>query len=205
MTAFKTAYQLTMGHEGLYDNHPSDRGGETYCGIARNIHPHWEGWTVIDEVKSKLKKPTSTAQIAKALQKKKKDLSEMVEGFFKATFWDSLCLDELPDEAVTTELFEQSVNQGTATAARHLQYALNLLNRAGKDYADIAVDGRVGKRTIAAYHAFRQTASWPNRSHERNVRTLVKVFNALQFDRYRDFCEAHPEQETFIYGWINRV
>jgi len=203
MTAFKTAYNQTLSHEGSFSNDPRDHGGMTYQGISRVKNPQWEGWAVVDSVISKLKIKTE-AQIAKALQKRK-DLPEMVEGFYFTSFWQRLLLDELEEEAIAIELYEQAVNQGAATAARHLQYALNLLNRNGKDYQDIKVDGVVGKRTLAAFKAYMQTASLPTRSRERNTHTLLKILNALQFDRYRDFCAAHPDQEVFIYGWINRV
>jgi lysozyme family protein len=53
MAHFKTAYALTMGHEGIYSNNPKDRGGETYKGIARKFHPSWEGWKAIDRMKNK--------------------------------------------------------------------------------------------------------------------------------------------------------
>lgn len=201
MTAFQLAYKTAMDHEGSYSNDPRDRGGETYCGISRVHWAAWEGWELIDKVKKTHK---TDSKIAKAL-KVKKELVEMVEGFYKANFWDVLRLDELENEPVTTELFEQGVNQGLNTAARHLQHALNLLNNNQKYYADLRVDGKAGQRTVKAYRAFMQTASMATRSPERNTKTLLKVLNALQFDRYRDLCNAKPDQEVFLYGWLNRV
>ena len=38
----------TLETEGGYVNDPSDSGGETYCGIARNSNPKWEGWKIVD-------------------------------------------------------------------------------------------------------------------------------------------------------------
>ena len=52
MADFRTAYYLTMGHEGGYNNDPDDVGGETYKGIARNYHASWEGWKIVDMYKS---------------------------------------------------------------------------------------------------------------------------------------------------------
>lgn len=34
MSNFDKVYQATMSHEGLYSNHPNDRGGETYMGLV---------------------------------------------------------------------------------------------------------------------------------------------------------------------------
>ena len=47
MAQFKIAFQKTLLHEGNYSNDPSDLGGETYKGIARNIHSSWSGWRII--------------------------------------------------------------------------------------------------------------------------------------------------------------
>lgn len=37
--------------EGNYVWHPRDKGGETYGGIARKIHPKWQGWEYVDAAK----------------------------------------------------------------------------------------------------------------------------------------------------------
>ncbi|MFV0505769.1 MAG: glycoside hydrolase family 108 protein [Bacteroidales bacterium] len=199
--SFIEAYNITMGHEGVYDNNPLDRGGETYKGIARKFHPNWEGWAEVDKIKGK---ETSRAKISKLLNAQA-DLDVQVQGFYKREFWDKLMLDNIGENEVTTELFEQAVNQGVATASRHLQHALNLLNRSGKDWLDIDEDGKVGKKTIKAYDAYMATASKLKRDKGRLVKTLVKVLNALQFDRYRDICDRATSQEVFLYGWMNRV
>ena len=41
----------TLETEGYYVNDPSDSGGETYCGIARNSNPKWQGWKIVDKHK----------------------------------------------------------------------------------------------------------------------------------------------------------
>lgn len=38
----------TLETEGYYVNDPSDCGGETYCGIARNTNSKWQGWKIVD-------------------------------------------------------------------------------------------------------------------------------------------------------------
>ena len=40
MAKFEEAYKLVADFEGSYSNVKSDRGGETYCGIARNFSPN---------------------------------------------------------------------------------------------------------------------------------------------------------------------
>lgn len=51
MSNFDTALKILLLNEGGYNNDPNDKGGETYCGIARRIYPNWPGWTLIDAVK----------------------------------------------------------------------------------------------------------------------------------------------------------
>ena len=37
-------------------------------------------------------------------------------------------------------------------------------------------------------------------------KTLLKVLNILQGNRYIEICERNPSQEQFFFGWIaNRV
>jgi hypothetical protein len=46
---FNRVYEQIRSHEGGYVFHPNDRGGMTYGGIARRLHPKWQGWYLIDQ------------------------------------------------------------------------------------------------------------------------------------------------------------
>lgn len=48
---FNQVYSHIRAHEGNFVHHPRDRGGMTYGGIARRMHPDWFGWRYIDEAK----------------------------------------------------------------------------------------------------------------------------------------------------------
>ena len=48
---FSKVYEQIRSHEGCYVFDKRDRGGETYGGIARKIHPQWMGWEYVDEAK----------------------------------------------------------------------------------------------------------------------------------------------------------
>lgn len=48
MANFQRSFSKTSVFEGGYANNPNDKGGETYRGIARNHHPKWAGWKIID-------------------------------------------------------------------------------------------------------------------------------------------------------------
>lgn len=46
MKTFNELFEGVIKHEGYYANVIGDRGGETYMGVARNLHPNWN---VIEE------------------------------------------------------------------------------------------------------------------------------------------------------------
>lgn len=71
-----------MLYEGIYSNDVRDRGGETWRGIARRMHPKWEGWAVIDEIKTN----TNKNNLVKALEADE-ELDLMVRDFYKLVFW----------------------------------------------------------------------------------------------------------------------
>lgn len=197
---FLCAFDKLIGFEGLYSNYPNDRGGETWKGISRNNFPKWEGWAIIDVVKSK----TDRTQLSKVLSANK-DLSDCVRSFYYQMFWKVLNLDKIQVYSIAEEIFDTAVNQGAKTAARYFQQALNLLNNNQKIYSNISDDGDLGDKTMRAFDAYMLTANFPGRSQERTVKTLLKVMNGLQFERYVEICRNSENQEVFFYGWMNRV
>jgi lysozyme family protein len=200
MAEFTPAYNKTLDNEGLYSNDPRDRGGETWKGISRNMHPKWEGWAVVDEIKSN----TGPRQLSKTLQEDE-ELNQMVRDFYELVYWHPLMLNRLSDQETANEIFDTAINQGITKAVLYFQEALNLLNNNQKHYSDINEDGHMGEATLKAYAAYRLTDVFPGRSSDRNIRTLLKVMNGLQFQRYVDICNANPTQEVYLWGWMNRV
>lgn len=187
MADFKTAYKITMAHEGGYANNPNDSGGETWKGIARKKHPDWPGWGVVDHYKNKIKTGfPNTLATAPGLQAE-------VESFYKVVFWDYLKLDQIKDQRIANELFDTAVNMGQGVAALFIQRALNVSNRNGKDYPDLQVDGSVGGITVNAVN-----------NHPRPDQ-LLKLLNTLQGAKYIAICEANPSQEIFLNSWLSRV
>jgi lysozyme family protein len=197
MSLFKLAYEKTLQHEGLYSNDKADRGGETFLGIARNMHPTWKGWEIIDLMRNK-------SQLTTNELRQNIELAILAEKFYLETFWNKLNLSKIYNQAVCDELFDTAVNQGTITAGKYIQESLNMLNNMERKYKDIAVDGVIGDATISAYYAFANDITG-GRNTEQNNAILLKCLNGLQFKRYYDICMKDKTQEVFFYGWLKRV
>ena len=122
-----------IGREGGYVNHPADRGGPTRFGITEAVaRAHGYG----GDMRSL---PRADA-----------------EAIYRRLYWLRPGFDRVAEGApkVAAELFDTAVNMGPETAVGFLQRALNALNRNGRDYADIAVDRRIGPATLGALAGF---------------------------------------------------
>lgn len=169
--SFEKAFAATMQHEGGYSNNPKDKGGETYMGIARNRHPDWEGWPIVDALR----------KAGKALSLDP-DLPELVRAFYRAEFWTALrChqIDPVSPE-VAEELFEASVNCGPGNGIKFLQRALNALNSNGRMFPDLVVDGGMGPKTLRATLTCLV---------QRQYRLLVKCQNGEQYLYYKEWSQ----------------
>ena len=111
MADFKTAYKRTAKSEGGWNHVAGDRGGETYKGIARNMWPKWPGWLIVDKYK-----PLKHNAVIKSAS-----LDALVEGFYKANFWDKVAGDQLRFQDFASELYDMAVNSGTGTAIKIAQ------------------------------------------------------------------------------------
>lgn len=94
---FDKAFQIVIGHEGSYVDHPNDPGGETKYGISKRSYPNVD-------IKNLM------LDQAKAI-------------YFK-DFWNRLKCDEMPD-IVRYPLFDAAVNSGVSQAVKWLQEAVN--------------------------------------------------------------------------------
>lgn len=72
---------------------------------------------------------------------------ERATAFYRAAFWMPLRLDEVHDALVATKLLDMAVNMGMSRAVKIAQIACREMGQ------QIAVDGLVGERTIAAINA----------------------------------------------------
>lgn len=113
MADFKAANKRTGKWEGIYSNNPDDRGGETVFGIARNMHPDWPGWVLVDMLRQKHGFPDTL--------KSNTVLMGLKDKFYKSQFWDPLYGDLIPSQEVAEELYDDAVNTGLSSAIRKAQ------------------------------------------------------------------------------------
>jgi len=161
--------------EAGYVDNPNDSGGKTRWGITKAV-------ARANGYKGKMRKlPKYTAYAIYAKQ-----------------YWDALHLDdiELLSSRIAEEVADTSVNMGVSVAGRFLQRALNVLNRRGRDYHDLKVDGKVGRLTIKALKAYLKKRGKAGET------VLYRMLNALQGERYVKLAERYEKNEEFEHGWF---
>ena len=187
MADFLPAYNSTAHNERGYVKHRSDRGGETYNGVARNKHPGWVVWVYIDYCKTFPGFPNNIDH---------EGLKPFLRAFYRVEFWQKINGDNLADQDLAGLLYDIAVNMGPGSAGIYLQRILNLLNRKGKDYADIRVDGSIGNNTINAL----------NRYLSRRGRYELMFWIYVQAGgKWMRLATEDPDQEDFMNGWGSRA
>lgn len=99
--------------------------------------------------------------------------------------------------AVAHKVIDEGVNAGPARAAKWFQQSLNALNRGGKDYANVPVDGQVGPKTVAAFRSLQMI-----RGEVKACELTLKLLDAQQASYYMSLTNLN----TFMVGWVdNRI
>jgi lysozyme family protein len=167
--------ETAIGHEGGFVADPADAGGPTRWGVTEKV-ARAQGW-------------------AGSMRDYPREEAVAV---YRRLYWLKPGFDRVGERApsVAAFLFDAGVNMGPAVAVRFLQRALNVLNRGECDYADVAVDGGVGPRTLAALEGYLA------RRGAEGEGVLVRALNALRGERYIRLAETRPANEAFVYGWL---
>lgn len=171
-------FSSILGKEGGYVNNPADKGGPTNWGITQAV-ARAHGYTG-----------------------DMKDLTrQQALNILESDYWIGPRFNQVSEvsNAIAIELTDTGVNMGPSVAAKFLQRALNVFNNQGKLYPDILADGQIGPRTITALQSFLSARS---RDGEK---VILKALNSLQGARYIELAESRPANETFAYGWFERV
>lgn len=168
----------TLETEGYYVNDPSDSGGETYCGIARNSNPNWQGWKIVDK-----HKPLKWNQ-----KIQDSELERLVIEIYDSKYYQSIKADKIDSDMIRVHLYDMGVNAGTGAAVKLLQKAIN------KVYGvTIAVDGAIGNITL----------TYTNNKAKLNE--LVNEFINQRRIYYHNLVNIKPSNRKFLQSWLNRV
>lgn len=176
MAEFLTSFRKTSKFEGGYANHPNDKGGETYKGIARNMWPQWGGWKIIDRYKGS---PVSSKKMTEVLSGSV-ELEDMVEAFYRAHFWKPIIGDEIMNQLIADNIYDFAVNSGVSRAVRYAQRIVGT-----------AEDGIMGPKTIKAIN--------------QNAHRFVPEYKAARRGFIEKIIARDESQSVFRNGWINRI
>lgn len=159
--------------EGGYVNDPVDPGGETNLGITKRVaEAHGYKGSMKDL-------PESVAQ-----QIYLKDYIEK-PGYLPM-------VEQQP--AVATKLIDGAVNAGPSRASRWFQQSMNSLNRGGKDYPTITVDGRFGSASMNAYKSLERV-----RGKRKACELTLKAMDGFQTAHYLSL----EKLNKFTVGWLD--
>jgi len=162
--------------EGGYVDDPNDSGGETNHGVTIAV-ARKHGYAGPMEAL-----PRELAQ----------DI--YIKDYIEAPKFDRV-LERSP--AVGTKLVDIGVNAGPGRAATWFQQSLNDLSRAGRDYGQIATDGAVGPRTLAAYQALEQ-----RRGRVKACELTLKLLDGYQTAHYTRLAQGRANA-SFLVGWLD--
>jgi lysozyme family protein len=105
---------------------------------------------------------------------------EKVKPFYKANYWDLIKGDELPS-GIDYLTFDFAVNAGIGTSSKLLQRAVGVPD-----------DGAIGAKTLEAVA-------------KHDPKALLTEFSSRKAKYYEQIVLNHPEQQTFLKGWNNRI
>lgn len=159
MAQFTPALQKMLAHEGGYVNDPDDPGGETYKGIARNMHSKWNGWIRIDMHKNQSSFPANL--------EKDSELENEIALFYQVNFWDKISGDNIQNQLVANSVFDFAVNAGVKTSASLAQMVV-----------EAKADGVIGSLSLEKINAF-------NPDHFLAAFTVAKIARYIAIIRKR--------------------
>lgn len=121
MANFDKSFNKLILTEGGYVNDPNDKGGETYLGISRVHHPDSLMWPLIDTVKESY----GAKGITKVL-KENEIITAEAKAIYKEDYWNKFDLDNVNNQKIAHEIFDDAVNRGVAAATKTLRLILGM-------------------------------------------------------------------------------
>lgn len=173
--------------ESGYVNNPKDLGRETIYGITKTTAEEW---------KSLWGKYNWNGDM-KTMPK------QMAFEIYDLGWWAKMRLDEVWELSIplAERMFDFGINAGRANAIRSLQEILNVLNKEGTLWPDIAMDGGIGQKTIDALKAYVNA----NRRDPEAIEKLTMMMFSAQNYHYVQISLKRAANEEFTNGWMNRT
>lgn len=176
---FDELFEGVIKHEGYYANVKGDRGGETYMGVARNLHPNWKGWGIIDAYKE------THGKIKWNFKLDIPELTELVKDFYCKTFYEGYSIEQIQNGSLQEIIFDWCVNSGRY-GSKGVQRVLN------ESFGNtLVVDGIIGRITLSVI----------------NSCDSLELFTAIKQARI-DFYIAiskRGQNQKFLKGWLKRI
>lgn len=177
-------FKLILNYEGLYVNHPNDKGGETNRGITIGT----------------LNKAKALGIVASNVSIK--SLTEDLDSVYKIyniMFYKKSYSNKLP-HPLAFAYFDACINHGiggrtksgSAVGAGMLMQSI-LIEQFGKN---ISLDGIVGPNTLKAINEVLKL---------HNPHQIATLYNNRRELYFRRIVENNPAQKVFLNGWLRRV
>lgn len=175
---FNEALEVTLKHEGGYNDVQGDAGGATNYGVSlRFLKDLYKTDDWVDLNGDGL----IDAKDIKALTK------EDAAKIYYKQFWQRQHCDLISHKEVALKLFDMSVNMGIKQAAKLLQRATNRLG-----FVRLTEDGILGQASITAI----------NKADARHLIVMLR-YECVMF--YHDLVKAKPDYVKFLKGWTMRA
>jgi lysozyme family protein len=183
MATLELAMPYLKENEGGWSYITGDSGGMTYIGISRKNHPEWAGWAIIDS----LNLPVHDASACNQILDANPHICLFVNDFYSRNYWR---YDGIQNQDVATKLFDGAVNMegdgSHGAAIEALQRAIN------KQYPSVPMTPRYGPNT-----ELMANKCDPDGLLNDLARQYMLHYNAILV--------AHPEDEKFRAGWMERA
>lgn len=197
--------KIVIAKEGIYDNDPDDRGGETVYGLARNKIPNNPIWKKLDSLKKTLAKRQKckieklSNSIISAAIKKDNDFLKIATAYYEK-IWKRLDLDKIKYWPFADFIFDSAINNGegyTIPMWRKALNSINYKNRLGSDITEIDLDN--------VFKSIPSLVKMTNVAYDKNqCRKLIRLMKILRSGRYIELAANRHKNRKYLNGWLSR-
>ena len=157
MANFDPAVAKTIAREGgaRYTETPGDAGGATKFGISKRAYPQLD--------------------IGQLTEQQAKDI-------YRNDYWNAVHGDDITAQPIAENIFDTSVNMGSARAIKLAQIALGVT----------PVTGVLDQHTLQALNSA-------------DTNRFLADYTLAKVARYVSLCNNNRSQSKFLLGWLNRA